>query len=52
MACGEVYFIYALFTCEGVEENAFTEKDIVKCYVWWGKRGKNEVIFIYTFLAL
>lgn len=39
MACGEVYFIYALFTCEGVEENAFTEKDIVKCYVWWGKRG-------------
>lgn len=24
MACGEVYFIYTLFTCEGVEENAFT----------------------------
>lgn len=27
MACGEVSFKYTLFTCEGVEENAFTGKD-------------------------
>lgn len=44
MACGKVYFIYALFTCEGVEENAFTEKDIVKCYMWWGKRGNQRIV--------
>lgn len=37
MACGKVSFIYTLFTCEGVEEKAFTGKDTVKHYVWWGK---------------
>lgn len=39
MACVEVYFIYTFYICEGVEENTFTEKDIVKNYVCWGKRG-------------
>lgn len=34
MACGELCFIYTLFTCEGAEENAFTGKDIVKHYMW------------------
>lgn len=34
MACGELYFIYTLFTCEWADENAFTGKDIVKNYVW------------------
>lgn len=40
MACAEVSFIYALFICEGDEENeiAFTEKDTVKHYVWWEER--------------
>lgn len=34
MACGELYFINTLFTCEWADENAFTGKDIVKHYVW------------------
>lgn len=42
MACGEGSFIYTLFTSEGVEENAFTGKDIVKHYVWWGKKELED----------
>lgn len=37
MACAEVYLVYTLIICEGHEENetAFTEKNIIKHYVWW-----------------
>lgn len=37
------YILFIPFACEGAEENAFTEKDIVKWYVWWGKRGELEI---------
>lgn len=44
MACAEVYIVYTLIICEerAENENAITEKGIIKHYVWWVRDGTRD----------